>query len=167
MKLPFIKSFCIDTDALITLKTFYPKKEPAFKAIWEEIEKLIKEGNMFTIKFVEEEIKKYQGKDDFLKKWVKARKKHFIVPVNGEIWEAGQKIIREHPELLDQKKLANNEPEADPFLIALAYSRGATIITQENKEKPNKIPTVASYYQIRCISLFEFFNEQGLTFVKK
>ncbi|MBU4321477.1 MAG: DUF4411 family protein [Thermodesulfovibrionales bacterium] len=167
MKLPFIKSFCIDTDALIILKTFYPKKEPAFKAIWEEIEKLIKEGNMFTIKFVEEEIEKYQGKDDFLKKWVKARKKHFIVPVNGEIWEAGQKIIREHPELLDQKKLANNEPEADPFLIALAYSRGAIIITQESKTNPNKIPMIAGYYQIPCINLFEFFNEQRLEFIKK
>lgn len=166
MKLPFIKSYCIDTDALITLKTYYPKKEGAFKTIWEEIERLIKEGNMFTTKLVEDEIKKYMG-DDFLIKWIKAHRKQFIVPIDSEIWTAGQKIINEHRELLDKKKLSDNEPEADPFLIALAYSRDATIITQESKTNPNKIPTVAGYYQIRCINLFEFFNEQRLEFIKK
>ena len=167
MKLPFTKSYCIDTDALITLKTHYPKKEPPFKAIWEEIEKLIKEGNLFSIKIVEKEIRKYQGKDDFLKKWIDAYKKQFIIPIDSEIWSAGEKIMTEHPELLDKKKLSNNDPEADPFLIALAFAKGSTIITQESKSNPNKIPMVASYYRIKCINLFEFFNEQGLEFVKK
>jgi hypothetical protein len=162
----FEKSYCLDTNALITLDAYYPKKEPAFKAIWQEIEKLVKEGNMFTIKLVEDEIKKYQG-DNFSKRWINARKKQFIRPINSEIWEAGQKIVSEHSELLDKKKLLQNEPEADPFLIALAYVTGSTIITQESKEKPNKIPAVASHYQIRCINLFDFFNEQGLAFVKK
>lgn len=39
MKL-FEKSYCIDTDALITLDFYYPKKEEAFKAIWEVMEHL-------------------------------------------------------------------------------------------------------------------------------
>ena len=166
MKLPFIKSYCIDTNVLITLKAHYPKKAPAFKAVWEEIERLIKEGNMYTVELVEAEIKKYVG-DDFLVKWIKAHKKQFIVPVDSEIWTAGKKIMGEHPELLDKKKLSDNEPEADPFLIALAYSKGATIITQESKTNPNRIPTIAGYYQIPCIDLFEFFNEQKLEFVKR
>lgn len=165
MKL-FEKSYCPDTNALITLDAYYPKKEQAFKAIWDEIERLVKEGNMFTIKLVEDEIKKYHG-DSFSKRWINARKKQFIKTIDSEIWEAGQKILSEHSELLDKKKLLQNEPEADPFLIALAFVTDSTIITQENKIKPNKIPTVASHYQIRCINLFEFFNEQGLGFVKK
>ncbi|MBI4683450.1 MAG: DUF4411 family protein [Nitrospirae bacterium] len=167
MKLPFIKSYCIDTNILITLKAYYPKKESAFKAIWDEIERLISDGNMLTINIVEDEIKKYEGKDDFLKRWIKAHRKHFIVPIDSEIWEAGQKIIDEHPELIDQKKMSSNEPEADPFLIALAFVKDCTIVTQESKEKPNKIPMIAGYYQIRCINLFEFFREQGLAFVKR
>lgn len=166
MKLPFIKSYCIDTSALIDLEQHYPKKEPPFKAIWEEIEKLIKERNMFTIKIVEDEIRKYQG-DNFLKKWINAHRKQFIIPIDSEIWTIGKKVMAEHRELLDEKKLLNNEPEADPFLIVLAYIRGSTIITQENKTKPNKIPVVANSYQIKCINLFEFFNEQSLEFIKK
>jgi hypothetical protein len=165
MKL-FEKSYCIDTDALITLDFYYPKKEEAFKAIWEVMEQLVKEDNLFTIKFVVDEIKEYHG-DNFSKKWIHSRRTQFIKPIDSEIWEAGKKIMRDHPELLDQKKLANNKPEADPFLIALAYKTSSTIITKESKDNPNKIPTVASYYQIKCINLFEFFNEQGLAFVKK
>ncbi len=79
MKL-FDKSYCIDTSALIDLKRHYPKNEPAFKAVWDETEQLIKEGNLFTIKIVEDEIKKYQGKDDFLIRWISARRKKFIIP---------------------------------------------------------------------------------------
>jgi hypothetical protein len=61
MKLPFIKSYCIDTSALIDLKRHYPRSEAVFKAIWQEIETLIEEGNMLTVKIVEKEIEKYQG----------------------------------------------------------------------------------------------------------
>jgi hypothetical protein len=49
--------------------------------------------------------------------------------------------------LPDKKKLQTGEPDADPFLIALAQSKGTTIITQE-KDDPNKtkIPAVAQHY---------------------
>lgn len=156
-----------DTSALIDLRRHYPRNEAAFKAIWEEIETLIAEGNMFTAKIVEKEIAKYQGKDDFLIKWISKHKKRLIYPMDSEIWGQGTKIIEKHPELLDRKKMMNGDEEADPFLIALAYVKGCTIITQESKEKPNKIPVIANHYQIKCINLFEFFNERGLAFVKK
>jgi predicted nucleic acid-binding protein len=167
MKLPFIKSYCIDTSVLIDLKRHYPKNEAAFKAIWQEIETLIAEGNMFTVKIVEKEIEKYQGKDDFLIKWINKHKNQLIYPMDSEIWNAGTKIMEKHPELLDKKKMMNGEDEADPFLIALAYVKGCTIITQESKDNLNKIPTVANKYKIKCMNLFEFFNAQGLGFVKK
>ena len=167
MKLPFDNSYCIDTDALITLKRNYPKNEQAFKAIWEEIEKLIGEEYLFTIKTVEGEIKKYLGKDDFLKKWIDTYKTKFVMPIDSEIWKMGKKVMNEHPDLCDKKKLVTNEPEADPFLIALAYVKNSAIITQESKINPNKIPAVANFYQVKCINLFEFFNERGLKFVKR
>jgi hypothetical protein len=167
MKLPFIKSYCIDTSALIDLRRHYPKNEATFKAVWEEIETLIAEGNMITVKMVEKEIEKYQGRDDFLIKWISKHKKQLIYPMDSEIWDAGRKIMEEHPELLDKKKMMNGEEETDPFLIALAYVKGCTIITQENKDNPNRIPSIASKYDIKCINLFEFFSTQGLSFVKK
>ena len=54
-----------------------------------------------------------------------------------------------------------------PFLIALAKSEGATIITQERKGLPNKIPMVASHYRVKSIDLYEFFEERKLKFIKE
>jgi hypothetical protein len=167
MKLPFIKSYCIDTSALIDLRRHYPKNEATFKAVWEEIETLIAEGNMSTMKIVEKEIEKYQGKDDFLIKWISKHKKQLIYPMDSEIWDAATKIMEKHPELIDKKKMMNGEEEADPFLITLACVKGLTIITQESKDNPNKIPAIANKYKINCLNLFEFFNAQNLSFVKK
>ncbi|MDI6784614.1 MAG: DUF4411 family protein, partial [bacterium] len=70
-------------------------------------------------------------------------------------------------DLLNHKKLETGEEEADPFLIALAKTEGAIIITQESKTNPNKIPAVAANYQVKTIDLFEFFNERGLKFIKE
>jgi len=69
--------------------------------------------------------------------------------------------------LLNKKKLQTGEPDADPFLIALAKSEGAIIITQEKKDPSNKIPMVASYYGVKSIDLHEFLEERKLKFIKE
>lgn len=63
--------YVIDTSGLIMLESTFKKDNPVFAAIWEEIEDLIKQGCFKTIDFVEQEINDYEGKEDFLKKWVK------------------------------------------------------------------------------------------------
>lgn len=166
MKLPFGNKYVVDTNVLITLINFYPQNNPTFKAIWDEIEDLIKQKNMFSTSVVYEEIMRYLGKDDRLKKWSKAHKKRFFISTNPEIFQLAKDIIKVFPDLLDKKKLQTGEPDADPFLIALAQSEGATIITHE-KNDPNKIPAVAAYYKVKSIDLFEFFKERGLKFIKE
>jgi hypothetical protein len=59
---------------------------------------------------------------------------------------------------------------ADPFIIALARSLAGNltgdeviILTQE-KNRPNKIPNVAGYYNIRSMDLIDFFNNEGWIF---
>ena len=67
-----------------------------------------------------------------------------------------------------RKNWRRAKPDADPFLIALAQSEGATIVTQEKDDRnKTKIPKVAKYYNIKCIDLFEFFEERGLKFIKE
>ncbi|MCH7525342.1 MAG: DUF4411 family protein [Bacteroidetes bacterium] len=63
--------YVVDTSALIMLEYTYKYDNPVFKAIWEEIEYLIPTGCFRTIDFVEDEINNYEGKEDFLKKWIK------------------------------------------------------------------------------------------------
>ncbi len=62
--------YLIDTSGLIYLEYTFKYNNPVFAAIWEEIEDLIQNGSFKTIDFVEDEINSYQGKEDFLKKWV-------------------------------------------------------------------------------------------------
>ncbi len=75
--------YLIDTSGLIMLESTFKYDNPVFNAIWEEIEELIKQGCFKTIDFVEDEINSYEGKQDFLKKWVQKWKKHFVVPTDA------------------------------------------------------------------------------------
>ena len=67
--------YVIDTNGLINLEYLFKYDNPVFKAIWDEIEDMIAQGTFRTIDFVEEEINSYEGKQDFLKNWVKKWKK--------------------------------------------------------------------------------------------
>jgi predicted nucleic acid-binding protein len=167
MKLPFGDSYVVDNNVLITLMAHHPQDRPAYRAIWDEIETLIKQGKIFSTMVVYEEIMRYLGKDDRLKKWARAHKKRFFIPTDSERFQLAQDVAKKFPDLLDKKKLQTGEPDADPFLIALARSEGATIITQERKDLPNRIPMVAFHYRVRSIDLYEFFEERKLKFVKE
>jgi len=167
MKLPLGINYAVDTDVLITLMRYHPPDKPAYRAIWDEIEALIKQKNVFSTMVVYDEIIKYLGKNDQLKKWAISHKKHFFIPPDKETWQLAQDIIKKFPDLLNKKKLQTGEPDADPFLIALAKSEGAAIITQERKDLPNRIPMVALHYRVKSIDLYEFFEERKLKFVKE
>ena len=167
MKLAFGNNYVVDTDVLITLMTYHPQDKPAYQAIWDEIETLIKQKNIFSTMVVYDEIIKYLGKNDQLKKWAISHKKRFFISPDQETWQLAQDIIKKFPDLLNKKKLQTGEPDADPFLIALAKSEGATIITQERKDLPNRIPMVALHYSVKSIDLYEFFEERKLKFVKE
>ncbi len=167
MKLAFGNNYVVDTDVLITLMTYHPQDKPAYQAIWDEIEVLTKQKNIFSKMVVYDEIIKYLGKNDQLKKWAISHKKRFFISPDQETWQLAQDIIKKFPDLLNKKKLQTGEPDADPFLIALAKSEGATIITQERKDLPNRIPMVALHYSVKSIDLYEFFEERKLKFVKE
>jgi len=166
-KLAFGDTYVVDNNALITLMVHHPLGKPAYQAIWDEIETLMKRKNIFSTMVVYEEIMRYLGKDDRLKKWAISHKKRFFIPPDKKTWQYAQDIIKNFPDLLDKKKLQTGEPDADPFLIALAKSEGATVVTQERKGLPNRIPTVASHYMVKSIDLYEFFEERKLKFVKE
>lgn len=167
MKFAFGDTYVVDNDVLITLMRYHPLDKPAYHAIWDEIESLIKSKNIFSTVVVYDDIMKYLGKDDRLKKWSISHKKSFFIPINLEVFRLAQDITKNFPDLLDKKKLQTGEPDADPFLIALAKSEGAKIITQERKDLPNRIPKVASHYKVKSIDLYEFFEERKLKFIKE
>lgn len=161
--------YVIDTSGLIMLESTFKYDNPVFKAIWEEIEELIKQGCFKTIDFVEEEINSYEGKQDFLKKWVKKWKKHFVFPTDAASINAAIPIVNEEYKsgFFDAKKQAEGKEEADPYLIAYCKIHNCVLITNESKIRPNKIPGVSEKNGVKCIDINDFLIERGLRMERK
>jgi len=161
--------YVIDTSGLIKLDLTFKRDNPVFTAIWEEIEDLIIQERFKTIDFVEEEINNYEGKETFLKNWVKKWKRHLIVETDAASINASIPIINdEHNSgFFDAKKQAEGKEEADPYLIGYCKVHNCILITDESKTKPNKIPAVASKNQVTCIDIYDFLKERELKMERK
>lgn len=161
--------YVVDTSALIMLESTFKYDNPVFNAIWEEIEELIKQGDFKTIDFVEDEINSYEGKQDFLKKWVQKWKKHLVVSTDATSINAAIPIINEEYKsgFFDAKKLAEGKEEADPYLIAFCKTHNCVLITNESKIKANKIPGVAAKNGVKCIDINDFLIERELKMERK
>jgi hypothetical protein len=157
-------TYVIDTSGLIMLEATFKPDNPVFSAIWEEIEDLIKQGLFRTIDFVEDEINRYEGKEEFLKIWVKKWKKYFIVTTDASSINAAIPIVNEeyHTGFFDAKKQADGKEEADPYLIGYCKVHNCVLITNEKKEAHNKIPAVSEKNKVRCINIYDFLMERGL-----
>ncbi len=68
---------------------------------------------------------------------------------------------------LKKIKIEEGKDEADPYLIAFCKLNGYTLISDEKKLVSNKIPEVAKKNGVRCINLYEFFEERGLKMIRK
>ncbi len=172
MQLNFNKGntiYVIDTSSLIMLESTFKYDNPVFIAIWEEIEELIKQGCFKTIDFVEDEINSYEGKQDFLKKWIKKWKKHLVVTTDAACINAAIPIINEEYKsgFFDAKKQAEGKEEADPYLIAYCKIHDCVLITNESKIKPNKIPGVSAKNNVKCIDIYDFLIERELKMERK
>jgi hypothetical protein len=156
--------YVIDTSGLINIDVLYKYENPVFKAIWDEIEEMVVHGTFRTIDFVEDELNNYEGKQDFLKNWVKKYKVYFVVKTDSASINAAIPIVNEeyNTGFFDAKKQAEGKEEADPYLIGYCKVHGCTLITNENKTKHNKIPAVAKKNGVKCIDINEFLYERGL-----
>jgi hypothetical protein len=144
--------YVIDTSGLIMLESTFKPDNPVFKAIWEEIEDLISQGLFRTIDFVEDEINNYEGKQDFLKLWVKKWKRHFVVQTDAESINAAIPIINEEYStgFFNARKQADGKEEADPYLIGYCKVHECVLITNET-----------------CINIYDFLLERGLRMERK
>lgn len=161
--------YVIDTSALIRLDLTFKKDIPVFTALWEEIEDLIRQGCFKTIDMVEQEINDYEGKEEFLKKWVKTWNKYFVVNTDAASFNAAKPIINNeyNTGFLNAGKQAEGKEEADPYLIGYCQVHNCVLITDENKSKPNKIPAVAKRNGVECIDINDFMIERGLKIQRK
>ena len=163
------KKYVIDTSALIKLDFAFPKYNKAFVAIWDEIEDLMSKGQFKTLDYVEYEINSYEGDHTFLSKWLHECKKELVVVTDEECYNAAIPILNEEYStgFFNAKKQAEGKEEADAYLIAYCKVYTCILITNENKQKPNRIPAVALKHGVTCIDINDFIEDRGLRMERK
>lgn len=149
--------YCIDTSALIDLKPYF---HDVFPSLWKSLEDFISKDRLIAPREV---LKELQRGDDELLRWARAHKRMFK-DLDYEQIEQLRIVLRDCREILE---LSKTTADADPIVIALAISKGAKVITSEKFADPPRrprIPNVCQHFNVKCISLYDFFKEQGWKF---
>ncbi len=154
--------YCLDANILIQPWNNYysPKLCPNFLDILSE---LVDEGIIFCTSEVQREILK---EDDALSEWIKSHPS-FVHEINDDVQVKLREILSVFPHLVNAKK---DRSMGDPWVIAHAWSYSATVVTTEiksNSVKKVKIPDVCEHYKVRCIDVFTFLTEAGISFDAK
>jgi hypothetical protein len=151
--------YSIDTSALLDgWIRYYPPD--VFPPVWDRLSVLIEDDRMIAPDEVREELKR---KLDGVHKWARGQKKLFV-PLDPNVQAAAAEVLRAHPRLIDNRA---DRTSADPFVIAIARTRGAIVVTGERRtdslKRPN-IPDVCQAIGVPCLGMMELFRKEKWTF---
>jgi len=148
-------AYSIDSSGILDLFRYYPPD--VFPTIWTQMDAAARGGIIFAIDEVYRELEK---KDDVAFEWLKARRM-IVVELDTQVQQRVAAILKVHPRLVDTRR---NRSSGDPFVIALAQSRGFSVVTGEKESgklaKPN-IPDVCGALKIPWMNVLSMFRNEG------
>lgn len=154
--------YIFDTSPLSTLfKNYYRNR---FPSLWNHFDNLVATGKITSTREVFHEVN--DGPVEGLITWATSKQTLFATPVPAEALFVSRIYQVPHfQQNIEQRKLLTGGRNADPFVIAKAAIEQKVVVTME-KQKPNsvKIPTICSYFNIKCIDLEEFMIAENWTF---
>lgn len=153
MPLPY--KYIIDSSSIFSQKPDEANRRSVFRGLWRNIDEYIRDQVIITCSEIESEIK-----DKDLLSWLHQQQCK-IMPITDEVQANVRKIVNEHPELIEFSKCKSS---GDAFLIATAMEYGLTVITEERKNSPKKIPAICNAYNIPCVNITELCTEEGWNF---
>lgn len=153
--------YSMDTSALLDgLERYYP--EAVFPGLWERVDDLVAQDRLLLSEEVWEECRVH---DAATKSWCDARGKNaLVVATDAAIAAEVSRILQRFPRLVANMKGRNR---ADPFVIALARLRKATVVTGEGAdgtENRPKIPFICHELNIPCLRFTEIIKAEGWQF---
>lgn len=154
--------YVFDTSSFIVLKHYY---RGTFESVWSGIERLADEGLIVSTREVFNELVNYNDVD-YVQDWAKNHRSIFGTPSNDELAFVAKIFQVAHfKALISAKSVLKGTPVADPFVIACAAIKGATVVTQE-KLKPHaaKVPNVCEHFHIPWTDLEGFMKQENWNF---
>lgn len=149
--------YCIDTSTIIDAgERYYPID--VFPGFWERLDGLIVAGRL---KAPETLIDELQGKDDDWREWVYERREAMIWDIEPDIQHAMSAVMPVYA--ANTKNL--DSVKGDPFFVAAAMARGASLITSEQPRRGGvKIPKVCDALGVTWTPLLGVVRAEGWKF---
>ncbi len=154
--------YVFGTSSIRSLQHFYPS---VFKTIWDGLDGLVQQQNLISTREVWNELERQNVSTEVLA-WAKQNKRMFTTPNAAELQFVAQIFqITHFQNLIGEQQRLKGTPVADPFVIACAKIKGGMVVTEEQL-KPNaaKIPNVCAHFNVPCINLEKFMQQQGWAF---
>jgi hypothetical protein len=155
-------SYVFDTSPLSTLfKNFYRNR---FPSLWVLFDELVANGDIVSTREVWREIE--DGATESLRDWAAQNQQLFTVPTAAEgAFVTRIYAIPQFQQNIEQQKILKGGKNADAFVIAKAAVVHGTVVTME-RLRPNavKIPNICRNFNIGCLSLEEFMEQEGWQF---
>ena len=148
--------YCIDASSLINLK---PYRRDIFPTIWDNLEKMVKNGELISHLEVYKELEVGQ---DAIYRWCKSNKRMFKDMDECQIQKL-QEVKNQYDKTYWENEITKTTSWADPWIIALSICEEVIIVTDE-KNTQNKIPFIAVKFGIKCLELLDFLKEIGVKY---
>ena len=155
-------TYVLDTSSFVVCGHYFPSRFPTF---WQQFNSLSQSGRIVSVREVKNELD-HDANRQHLRDWVDANRTIFFVPGPAETQFVAQIFSVQHfQQLIGAKQRLRGRPVADPFVIASAHSRNATVVTEESL-KPNaaRIPNVCQHFGIACMSIEQMMEMEGWEF---
>ena len=150
--------YLIDSSSILAQKPTDILPRKVHKSLWKKIDNCIEEKTIITCSEIEEEVKN----DNVVGNWL-GSKQCLILPIDDDVQRNVRRIVTDHPKMINFSGDCGSS-SGDAFLIATAMKYKLTIITEENKDKQNKIPSICRSYGIPTLSITELCVSEGWEF---
>ena len=151
--------YIIDTNVFRTFFRYYYKE--ITPELFEKLDKMIREGNLISVKEVYRELENQHKTDSDFMKEIKEYKSIFQEPTSEEEIKVLEEIYsnRNFQNNISEKNMINGFPVADAFLVAKAKVEKGIVVTAENYS-PNaaRIPNICEKVNVEYISFKEFLE---------
>lgn len=149
--------YIIDTCAILTQKPNEAHKRSVYKKLWSNIDNLIENNVMVICSEIDDELQ-----DEEIVT-IMNKLNCTVIEIDDTIQQNVIKIVTENPKMLSfgNKKGSSS---GDAFLIATAMAYNLTVVTEENKDSPNKVPKICEKYNVKCVDINGLCELENWTF---
>ena len=152
--------YVLDASSLRRVDELQVEREQ-IEQIWTGILSLAESGRAMTVEPVYEELQR--GAPDLYERLRPYRATPFMIRMTEQLRqgdvEVVQELCRSFPKLCQHSQ--HNRQAADPWLVAAAYTRSLTVVTEEGRGL-QAIPKVCEARGVPCIALLDLVLRESL-----